>query len=694
MFVSLINFLIINLLLIACSFILNFFLSKNSKNNVDNQIYSIIVIYLSLITFLLISLGLLGAINLLNVSIVTYTFSFFCISFASWKRVLRQSLKINSSKTKISLKPLALLFGPIGTLALAKLFVALFKIPVEFDALVYHLPIVSEWFQTGSLMNIYYTAFSGPLAYYPSNFDLIYLWSIFPLNNDYFLNLLNFPIIFCIPFLIYSICRNYKIKQKISLFVSALPLYLPVFFQQLGTVFVDGYFVLNMLFSIYFLQEIYKNHSLTKNSILFGLSLGLFVGTKYLGLPFAIIIWLWFLLSYFTKKILSIKNLILSSISFLITGAFFYVRNFLDSGNPIFPVDISAFGIKILEGYPSASSKLSNSAIWDNLSSLSTYLEVGTSYFTMTDIPGLIIFLSVFFSLIYFIVNLFKKFINKDILIILITSIVFFILYLKAPYSYRDLIHNVRYAMPFLLIGTINLAYLLNKFTKYHSYFYLICIMAFSHSLIFLLLQPDHKTFFNLWIIDLYSEYFLVLILGFVFGLSTIYLKKQIIKYNLTLISSVCLICLVVNFAFNKREFHKKDFYEVYYPESNIFWGVWNSGLWIEKNAPTSKIAYSGFNLHYPLIGNEFKRSASYININDCLKCRYVDYKNSLDSIRRDPSFNDWFSNLQKNKIEYIVLDYSLYPSLENYEQLWIDNHPEFFEITKTFNTASIYKLK
>ena len=153
------------------------------------------------------------------------------------------------------------------------------------------------------------------------------------------------------------------------------------------------------------------------------------------------------------------------------------------------------------------------------------------------------------------------------------------------------------------------------------------------------------------------------------------------------------LFCLILNFSFSKRDHHARDFYEVYYPESNMFWGIWNTGFWIDENQPEAKIAYSGFHFHYPLIGGRFQRSADYININECTKCRYVDFKRSKDSIRRDPNFENWILNLSFSNIDYIVIDSTITPGVKSYEEEWAQSYPEDFQLVKKYNSTVIYKF-
>ncbi|NQV78368.1 MAG: hypothetical protein HQ490_08455, partial [Lutibacter sp.] len=398
------------------------------------------------------------------------------------------------NKTNSNLLLGVAIFAPIIVLMFIKFFIALFQIPLEFDSLVYHLPIVTEWLQTGSIMNIYYNAFAGPLAYYPSNFDLFYLWSMLPINNDFFINLINFPLFLLLTLTIYCISINFGISKKVSLFISAFPLYMPVFLQQAGTIFVDIYFILTFSLSIYFLQEVAKNTVEKSNSIMFGLALGLFMGTKYLGLPYGIIPLAIFILIHLFRKNKSYYALASGLFSVFLTGSFFYIRNWINSGNPIFPVEINLFGHTLFQGYPNISDKIYGSSLLSNISEISVIKEFASAFWTMTDLPGFLVLISVIISFIFISISLVKKRISKPDLIIatllLVGSIGYLLFYIKSPYSYSDLIYNVRYAMPFLILGSLNIGFLVTKIKRLRVAFYIFSTFAFIHSLYYLFIIP------------------------------------------------------------------------------------------------------------------------------------------------------------------------------------------------------------
>lgn len=697
---NLTNFILINFSLIASSFFIFFAINKERKQRFSHVLLSIIVLFFSLVTLITVGLGIFGKISFLNVTIISYTILAVLLFFARRKFFLKNLKEIwntrNKSKSNFLLG--IAIFTPVVVLLLIKFFITLFQIPLEFDALVYHLPIVTEWLQTGSLMDIYYTAFAGPLAYYPSNFDLAYLWSILPFRNDFLINLINFPLYILLAAAIYLTSINFGISKKVSLFVSAFPLYLPVFLQQAGTIFVDIYFVLTFVLSIYFLQEVAKDTKNITNSILFGLAIGLFMGTKYLGLPYGSIPLLIFLFIHLAKKERHYGTMGLGLFASLLTGAFFYIRNWVNSGNPLFPVDIKLFGKTLFEGYPNASDKLTGSSLFEHINEPTVIKDFFKAFWTMTDAPGFLILLSFIALLVMILFSFRRKNLTKQELItgclLLTGGIIYFLLYLKAPYSHRDLIHNIRYAMPLLMLGIFSSGFVATKIRKIHPFFYLVSILAFIHSLVFLVLSPTYKIRFDFWILAEYKAQLIIMAIGIFALVSAIFLRRKKIMVTATIILAVIPFVYIFRFAYYERETLASHFYESWYPEDNKYFGIWNAALWLDKNNPKANIAYSGFHFHYPLFGRQLGRSVDYININNCANCRYVDYKKNQDSIRRDPDYDAWITNLKIKEKEYIIIDDTITPEVKSYELEWIRGHPEKFELSRRYNNTFVYKIK
>ena len=284
------EFIIINFALIFFSLsIVAHFHRLKSINFLDLVLKSS-SLFFSFILLTQISLGAFGLLTYKNLLSLLFVLSLFFL-FSPIKDSLKK-LQVNYNTKELS--PWQLLALPLFVIFFIRFINALLQIPLEYDNVAYHLPFVVEWFKTGDLMTPYYSAFASPIGYYPSNFELFDLWLLFPFKNDLLINLINFPIVVLAIACLYGLCRNFSFNKSVSSLVALLPFYMPVFLKQVGLPLVDLFFSLCFLLCIYFLQKIYKS---PKSKALplplfayFGLSLGLFMGTKYLGLVYGILL--------------------------------------------------------------------------------------------------------------------------------------------------------------------------------------------------------------------------------------------------------------------------------------------------------------------------------------------------------------------------------------------------------------------
>jgi len=714
------NFSGINIAVFISSVLISLRLQGFRVQSIGKLLISSFVLFFSQILLIQFILGSFGILNYLNISICSYLlFSISALSFGkkAFNFKVWNFKKLDLPDFSVSL----LIFAPILFLLIAKFFNAALQIPLEYDSVAYHLPFISEWLQTGSLIKPYYSAFAGPISYYPSNYELFDLWTFLPFRNDFFANLLNFPLFGLLGMMTWKILRNLKIDKLTATFATAIPFYMPVFLTQAGMPLVDLFFTISFAFAFYYLQEIYINKDLNLSDFLFfGLSLGLFIGTKYLGLVYAsVLIFAVFICTLFkvwNKKAEIFEYAGVAIFGLFLTGSFFYLRNWFDSGNPLFPVNLSLFGFEIFEGYKGSNQSLLDTSLLANLNSKDNLKSFFDYFYYLASPMGII---SIFIPIILFfqvglnaLLTRLKKTNFKDYadgIYLALFGILFFMIYLKAPYTFRHLAPNIRYAMPFLLIGTFSIAYTIERMKFLKPIFYFLMALYFTYFLLFGIIMPpgfidvNGGTFIDLNIIMNYKSSFMYIIasivsLFFFMQISLSEFKKFELKVSLLIITFICSLCLqftFINFAFNEREeltnYWINSWFSKYKYKFNM--DILKSAIWLNKHIKTGNIAYSGFNFHYHFFGRNFKFKVDYVNINECLDCKYVDYKNSEDSIRRDPNFENWFSNLKKLNKNYLVVNPFETYGVRNYEFEWAKKYTKQFELVFQSNDVYIFKI-
>lgn len=226
---------------------------------------------------------------------------------------------------------------------ISKLFVALFSFvllyfaylavtttPVqlgEVDSLTYHIPI-AEGISRGNFVGL--SHIKQGLGYYPAVGETILSLFIkfnIPLNLFNVLGLV--LLFFCCRFT----ARVFGLSREASLvFATAFSL-LPTVLRLVLTQTIDIWLAVFFLCSLSLLQK-------PKRSISYflkiGFSLGLLVGVKYSG----ILLMLAFSIVYLRKVLpmLTVKRLIAFFVPFSILGFTWYARNWIITGNPIYPV--------------------------------------------------------------------------------------------------------------------------------------------------------------------------------------------------------------------------------------------------------------------------------------------------------------------------------------------------------------------
>ncbi len=723
-YASILNFIGETLSLGVSSIVMALLLNRSQIRSFSKFFISWFVLFCSHIIVLEVILGVFNILTYANVSTGAYVLGFgaLIVFFTHVQKKMVVSAKPEYPSIILTL----LLFAPIVFLLFVKTMNAALQIPLEYDSMVYHLPFVVEWFTTQGVNNLYYSAFSGPLSYYPSTYELFDLWTVLPFGNDYFVNLLTFPLFIVLGVVLWRILRNVGVEKNIALVATTLPFYMPIFLHQAGLPLVDLFFTVTFLIAIYFLQEITleKENKTPANFLLFGLAFGLFIGTKYLGLMYGapIIVFSAGILFYNAMHKRKSNNKMILAVLFgiLLTGSFFYIRNWLNTGNPIYPVDLSIVGLRIFEGVKGANGALTSTALSQTLFEFGKMKEFVKTFFYLTGPFGVIsigmplVLLAL--SIVSFIRNRRTTLIaNKTALTSLLLAIataVFFYLYIRAPYTGQDLPQNIRYAMPFLVMGTVCIGYFVQVLTQtfrwiprvfFYGAAFLVCTFSFVH----LVVNPSATIAYSdkvmidyriLWTYKIQSLELAAAILSFFAGVYLIISKKiakktHLIATTMLFIISLSLSVNFVHFTATEREILTPHWLTFWFKDDQNTFDYFGVAEWFNTNAPHAKIAYTGFNFHYPLYGRQLAREVDYVNINECSECRYSDYRYAEKSLRRDPNYENWMLNLRKKQKEYLVVNPVRITGVESYEFKWALEHRTRFTEVFTVHNMHVFSI-
>ncbi len=644
--------------------------------------------------------GWLNVLNIVGVSVIGYVWAIFMI-LTSWPSYARFS--------KFPKRPSIywILLAPLGIFLLIELFNALILPVWEYDSVSYHLPMVAYWFLHHTLRDTFFAVYAGPVGYYPGTGELFTLWPLTLIKTDAVANVQN--ICLCLLFAITSLqlTRLFKIPDRCGVLFPFLFLSSPIILKEIGTAHVDLFYALTFLFGILFLSEFALKGD-QSSLVAFSLSFGLFLGSKYLAIPAALLLAAIAAIVIFrngSKEGWSklFPTLLIGLIGFLLTGGLWYFRNILLTGNPIFPAALNIGHWNIWQGYGSMTDQLFSASLlhklpslsWHDINQLSHLFIRRTGYQTLLEIA---VWLGYVTSLIFFLVwKRWRTFSWPDLFLFLSLPI-FLSLYVAAPNSYTDLDANIRYSVLFFLSGALLVAYVANR----HRWIWSFLIVAATVVVIVTVWKVLHLSDLphevgTLRLIRSYEYLFVPFALRV--GIITTFISMAIfLSWNsrrrrlhilLSILIAPTLFFLGNGSIFAVREERQWISLQEKYPALSP---LINAFSWIEKNTlPNDRIAFSGFHFNYPLYGMRLDRDVRYVSVNDCLNCNYVDFRDDNEGVFARASREQWLRNLQSENISYLVLFNEF--GYMKYEPSWVKDSSGFFE--EAFNQANVvvYKL-
>lgn len=215
--------------------------------------------------------------------------------------------------------------------------------PIDRDSLTHHLFIPKLYLQHGGIYEISDIAFS----YYPMNLELLYLIPLL-FSNDIIPKYIHFLFALLTALLIYRFLKP-RTSTNIALFSSLFLLSTPIVVKLSTTAYVDlgmmFFSTASLLLILHWLESGAKRHLL-----LAGICCGLAAGTKYNGIVSIIVLTL--LLPIFSihrqqRASGSDRKAIAAGCIFLLSAMLAFspwlIRNFIWTGNPIYPLHDSLF---------------------------------------------------------------------------------------------------------------------------------------------------------------------------------------------------------------------------------------------------------------------------------------------------------------------------------------------------------------
>lgn len=682
-------FILMNSIVGLTAYLLAGYIIQN-KNIVDG-ILSFFILFLAQIIF---SELLLGIFNLLFLNYLILLNGVILLGVFVIVKVKKPQKLIYQISYNIDwlLKDKTLLFliSIIGGFLVVKLVFNLFNPPFGWDSLNYHFTFPVEWLKRGNFYTPITISDDPTPTYYPINNSLIYLWLIFPFKSVFLADIGQIPFLIIGFFACYNIARKINLDKFKAFIAASLFTITPNYFKQIEFGYADIMMAALFLVSLNFLLLLHDEFKL-KNLFLFSLSLGIFFATKTVCLTYSAILAL-FLFYILGKnfKSLGIRRylnyLLLFLIIFVSLGGFSYIRNFILTGNPFYPLNIQFFGRYIFNG-PMFMSTYRAHWNYDDFNLYKLFFREGMGIqFVLLFFPAMILVLPVMF------LKRNKEKVNLKLIYVLSLPLVLF-------FIFRFIIPQLwtRFLYPFLGVSAIAALYIFAKLRIPNKIIKIITVVCFLGSI-------AELAGYGELIFSLVMVFAVFLVLTLIFKKS--FHRKLNWKVALTGIVLVVGILSISEIDYDKNEFKR-------YVNNSPLWKEDTEGWrWLNENTHGDRIAYIGRPVPLPLYGSKFKNDVYYVSVNEkpsvlhAFKKGHFDWGHDFASLhnklreegnyREKADFNIWYKNLINANTDYFFV-YRLHqlegPIKFPIENEWAKLHPKKFNLVFSNEGIRIYRL-
>jgi len=667
-----------------------------SFQGVTDSLLAYAVLFYAQIIAIVVSLGIFKLLSLNNILIVNFLILFFV-----WFIVRRQrnysfrgdldafiaQVRNSAVNDKIIFSCLALILG----FAVVKIAVNLVNPPFGWDDLNYHFTFAVEWFKSGTLVTpIVVSDYPAP-SYYPLNGSFIFFWLLLPFKNVFLADLGQVPFYIIVFLAIYSIGKKAGLSRRYSIYAAILLLLVPNYFKQIRIAYVDVMVAGFFLLALNFLASLRKDFNL-KNVLLVGLSTGLLIGTKLIVIPHALIITFYFLgLGYFVlvRDKLYLRffwSVVIFGLAVLATGGFSYIRNFVMTANPLYPLQVKIFGTTLFKGVLGGEF-INNENGAFALGKFLFHEGVGAG-FILYVIPGLILAVT----------GLIKK---KSARSPFLWFLFIIIAALYLVYRFGVGVANVRYLYPWFAVCFILAVWGIFTFRipeKIVRFGLIICALASVAEF------ARHKELIFSFILS----FILLIVFFYINKIKRFLLVRPAVTFFVFFIFGAFLLqYLYLDYSkneFKRYKLSKKD--SGFWPEAIDGW------IWLDQNTDGNNIAYVGRPVPFPLYGTKLKNNVFYVSVNTgapylhaykdaWYSCGggYENFHNVLmeeNNYRGKADYNIWLKNLKNKNTDFLFV-YSLHQIKAvdfPIEDGWAKSRPETFSPVFTNNTIHVYKIR
>ena len=547
----------------------------------------------------------------------------------------------------------------LAAAVLLRAWAGIHKTTFLYDTLSYHLHVPAT-FIADRRLEIVPAVFGDPSsAYAPSNLELWFAFLLAPLRSDYLAGSGQLPFALLAALAIVATVRESGGQRTAALAAALGFLLIPEIWQQARTAMTDLGLAALLLATLPFAWRARRRPSPGELATATA-ALGLAIGTKYAGLPLA----LPFAAALFVlaargrpraRKLLALPALVVA------TGGFWYLRNAVVTGNPLYPV--SGFSLPGLYDRAAMRAWIYHLPV-AQVGALGEMLAAG------------------------------------GVVFVLLTAIV--LVWHRPP------------AEVGLLAATVGIFWLVVPYQESRFLFVAFGVAAVAigraagrpevpldwrFALLLLAGLVEYPTR-ERWL--LVPAGLLGAALAWVSGRLPAGARRRVAPAGLGLAGLAAALALAVGL----RSYRGRD------PGYAVGGGLDDAWRWFRENVRGARVAYTGTNLAFPLTGRDLANRVSYVNVAGAPGDRLHDFGRRMAGVRTETaepapyrqggSFESWLRNLRAARAEVLfvaaldeVVARNVAADADGFpvERAWADAHPALFHLRYASADARVYGI-
>jgi hypothetical protein len=588
-----------------------------------------------------------------------------------------------------------------------------------YDSLSYHLFFPARWLHDHRIF-IVPTPFSDEAqAYQPGNGELFFAWLMLPFHGDLLARIGQIPFYLLGAGVLYMLARRLGATPDHAIYPSVFFLAAPRIAEEATGANVDLICAVMLVAALAFgITAVDRDRR--RDWLFWGITLGLFVGSKYLALVYApLFLALPFIRGTRPRALWAIPGV-------LVLGAPWYLRNWIAAGSPIYPSSLALAGVTIARG------AFSHAALTHSAFHSTDVAVLGLSMFHAFGITLLTVWVPAAIAAIFVTIRSRRWWPAGFVLVA--TALMVPLCWLGVPDN-----ADSRFLLPAVVVAMIVFAL---AFTERHQWNRIVAAL-YIVGLAFVLAGARGELQFSRapWFMDEWFKWegvikpaYLAYFAGAALAAAAIGWILARTEWRIPALTTCALLGAVVLADGAERWCPSRcDFVAV--APTHIRIGETFGWWWLEEHVSGANVAYTGDNLPYGLAGHHLQNTVYYVNIDRHVDWRFDHYarayqhrgvegdvrlasaSNVLDPLDAGSSRIDaprprfermsgdraaWIRNLQKLRINYLCV-FALNPYEIKYvwhndagfpiEDDWAQADTHAFQLVFDNRSARIYAV-